>query len=84
MKTWFQSVKEANEWIRKDLPEPTKKLTRCQEEELYWKAGRIYADSAIKEHLSRAAENARALPHHDDVYRGIDRESITNIDIQLP
>lgn len=84
MKTWFQSVKEANEWIRKDLPEPTKKLTRRQEEELYWKAGRIYADSAIREHLSRAAENATRFRDLEDESTHDLYDSIAETDIVLP
>lgn len=44
-----------------------------------------FTESKIKEHLSRAAENARikGTLFEGDLGYMIDRESITNIDIQL-
>lgn len=41
-----------------------------------------FTESKIKEHLSRAADNARLDPTVD--WKMVDRESITNIDIILP
>lgn len=44
-------------------------------------AVKIYATESIKEHLSRAAENAKCRTPH---LTTVDRDSITNISIELP
>lgn len=46
-------------------------------------AAKRYATAAIKEHLSRAAENARTRTNDESTSIIVDRESITNIDIEL-
>lgn len=61
-------------------------------EKLAREAAHRYTKQCIKEHLSRAAENAKAIEVDKDYnfqpgyypIHAVDRESITNIDIQLP
>jgi hypothetical protein len=54
--------------------------------EIFEEANKRFTTAAIKEHLSRAAENARAFLDFNDMLQiaVVDRESITNIEIKLP
>lgn len=96
MKTWMEYLDEEFVTLAPDADKTPIYAPDCYQLAVH--AQRLkevvqrYATAAIKEHLSRAAENARAIEVDKDYnfqpgyypIHAVDRESITNIDIVLP